>query len=184
MMFENTFVETAHVAQNLLLFGLVITALMLVPAAMEYWKIRTAAVRRCGDESVEPVFPVASTREALGFSQSLLAVTACNAPRFVSVPADFDHDGMWRAVTERPLAALVCAASQQPRPLAWLEHTVLQLGSSDQDAGWGAAVEAVAAVDSTLCQWVKNASAMSRRQRDSVAITMRDAVERYAAARR
>ncbi|MDO2394678.1 hypothetical protein QRB38_12750 [Mycobacterium avium subsp. hominissuis] len=136
-----------------------------------------AAERRRG-------LPVTSTCEAFDFAHSILAARTCDVPRLVGVPRSVDHDTLWRAVAQRPLTALVYAASQQPRPLAWLEHTVRQLVGDDQDGGWRAAVEAVAAVDSELCAFVKSASTMERRQRGSVAIVMGDAVAEYAAGRR
>lgn len=158
------------------------TIMVLMDAAMAImlWRRRGERAER-GDAALAFVV---SPREALSFSRLLLSVTTSDVPRLVGVPAGFDQDGLWRVAAERPLAALAYTASHQPRPLTWLKHMVGQLSSGDQEAGWGAAVEAVAALDCTLCEWIKNISAMERHQRDSVAITMRDAVERYAAARR
>jgi len=130
-------------------------------------------------ERVEVVLPVISTGEAFDFARTVLIAGRC-----VCVPGSVDHDGLWRTVAQRPLAALVYAASEQPWPLAWLEEMVGQLGGDDEDGAWRAAVEAVGPVDSRLCEWVKSASAMERRQRGSVAVVMREAVAEYAAGQR
>ena len=183
-MFGDTFLHTAQLVTASTSWGVMVAVLVIAAAAIALWArtVLTARPRRA--QRVAAVLPVTSTGEAFDFAHSILAARTCDAPRFVGVPDTVDHDGIWRAVAERPLAALVYTASQQPQPLAWLEHTVGTLGVGDHDGGWRAAVEAVAAVDSTLGEWVKSASAMERRQRGSVAVVMRDAVAEYAAGQR
>lgn len=125
---------------------------------------------------VEELLPLMSASEARALANSLLTAMSPDVPRLAVAPVDFDENGLWREIAERPLTALIYTASQHPRPLAWLEHTVSRLGAGEHDAGWAEAVEAAGAVDSALCQWVKGASVMCRGQRDSVALVMREAV--------
>lgn len=179
-MFTDASLRTAQLAPWLtwvITVTLVVLAAAVIAGCVAVVLEFRAAERRRG-------LPVTSRGEAFDFAHSILAARTCGVPRLVGVPRSVDHDMLWREVAQRPLAALVYAASQQPRPLAWLEHTVCQLGSGDPDGGWRAAVEAVAAVDSELCAFVKSASAMERRQRGSVAVVMRDAVAQYAAGQR
>lgn len=179
-MFTAAYLRMAQLAAWLP-WGIATTVLVCAAVAFGLWSRTAATPRPRRDERLEAV---TSTSEAFAFAHSLLAATTCDVPRLVGVPGSVDHDGLWREVAHRPLTALVYTASWQPRPLAWLEHTVSRLGIGDQDGGWRAAVEAVAAVDSTLCEWVKNTAAMEPRQRGSVAVVMRDALTQYAAARR
>ncbi|ASX03559.1 hypothetical protein CKJ56_13400 [Mycobacterium intracellulare subsp. chimaera] len=186
-MHTDTFTDAyLHMAQLAawLPWGIATTVLVSAAVAFVLWSRAVATPRPRRAERLETVLPVTSTSEAFAFAHSLLAVTTCDVPRLVGVPGSVDHDRLWREVAHRPLTALVYTASWQPRPLAWLEHTVSGLGVGDQDGGWRAAVEAVAAVDSTLCEWVKNTAAMEPRQRGSVAVVMRDALTQYAAAQR
>lgn len=176
-MFTDTVSLTAQLV-TWISWGIAITLLVM----LRWRTVATARPRRA--ERGDGLLPVASRSEAFEVAHSVLAATTCDAPRLVGVPRSFDHDGLWRTVAEPPLAALVYTASRQPEPLAWLEYTVRQLCGAEQDAGWRAALEAVAAVDSALCEWVKNASAMERRQRGSVAVVMRDALSQYVAAQR
>lgn len=183
-MFEDAFLHTAELVTSSMSWGIPIAVLVIAAAAMALWARTVLTARPQRAERVEAVLPVTSTGEAFDFARSVLAAKTCDVPRLVGVPGSVDHDMLWREVAQRPLTALVYAASEQPRPLAWLEETVGQLGGDDQDGGWRAAVEAVGAVDSMLCEWVKSASAMERRQRGSVAVVMRDAVAEYAAGQR
>lgn len=164
--------------------AIVITVVVVAAAAIALWARTVLTARRGRAERVEVVLPVASPGEAFDFARSVLAARTCDVPRLVGVPGSVDHDMLWREVAQRPLTALAYVASEQPRPLAWLEHTVRQLVGGDEDGGWRVAVEAVAAVDSTLCESVASAAAMQRRQRGSVAVVMRDAVAEYAAGQR
>lgn len=183
-MFRDTFLHAAQLVTSSMSWGIPIAVLVIAAAAMALWARTVLTARSRRAEGVEAVLPVTSTGEAFDFARSVLAARTCDVPRLVGVPRGVDHDMLWRVVAQRPLTALVYAASEQPRPLVWLEETVRQLGGGDQDGGWRAAVEAVAAVDSRLCEWVKSASAMERRQRGSVAVVMRDAIAEYAAGQR
>lgn len=183
-MFGDTFLHTAQLVTASMSWGVMVAVLVIAAAAIALWARTVLTARPQRAQRVAAVLPVTSTGGAFDFADSILAARTCDVPRLVGVPRSVDHDMLWREVAQRPLTALVYTASQQPQPLAWLEHTVRQLGGDDHDGGWRAAVEAVAAVDSTLGEWVKSASAMERRQRGSVAVVMRDAVAEYAAGQR
>lgn len=182
-MFTDASLQMAQLAPGLR-DAIAITVVVFAAAAIALWARTVLTAHRRRAERVEAVLPVTSPGEAFAFAHTVLAARTCDVPRLVGVPGSVDHDGLWREVAQRPLTALVYAASEQPRPLAWLEHTVRQLVGGDEDGGWRAAVEAVAAVDSTLCESVKNTAAMESRQRGSVAVVMRDAVADYAAGQR
>ncbi|MGV7570889.1 hypothetical protein PJL70_08795 [Mycobacterium kansasii] len=128
---------------------------------------------------VEELRPLMSASEARALANSLLMATTPDVPRLAGAPVDFDEKGLWREIAEGALTALIYTASQHPRPLVWLEDMVSRLGAGD--AGWAEAAEAVGAVDSALCQWVKGASVMCRRQRYSVGLVVREAVLLYEA---
>ena len=183
-MFEDTFLHTAQLVTSSMSWGTPIAVLVIAATAIALLARELVPARRRRSARREAVLPVTSTSEAFEVAHSLLAATTCDVPRLVGVPASVDHDGIWRAVSQRPLAALVYTASQQREPMAWLEHTVSNLGVGEENDGWRVAVEAVATVDSRLCEWVQSAAAMERRQRASVAVVMRDAVAEYAAALR
>jgi len=183
-MFGDTFLHTAQLVAASMSWGIPIAVLVIAAAAIALWARTVLTARPQRAQRVEAILPVTSTGEAFDFAHSILADRTCDVPRLVGVPGSVDHDMLWREVAQRPLTALVYAASQRRRPLAWLDETVRQLGGDDQDGGWRVAVEAVAAVDSALCAFVKSASAMERRQRGSVAVVMRDAVAEYAAGQR
>lgn len=182
-MFTDAYLRLAQLA-SWLPGAIAITVLVAAAVALGLWSRAAAVPHARRAERLEALLAVTSPSEAFGFAHSLLAATTCDVPRLVGVPGSVDHDELWREVAQRPLTALIYTASWQPRPLAWLEQAVSRLGVGDQDAGWRAAVEAVAEVDSTLCEWVKNTAAMESRQRGSVAVVMRDALTRYTAARR
>lgn len=181
-MFGDTFVHTARLGPRLAL-GMAITVLVIAAARCQRpGRLATTPRRRRG-EGVDAVLPVTSRSEAVDFAHSLLAAPTSGVRRSSpGAPGTVDDDGIWRAVSERPLAALVYTASQQPRPLAWLVHTVSQLGVGADDTGWRAALAAMD--DSTWAEWLCDTSAMDWRQRASVAMTMRDAVAEYAAGQR
>jgi hypothetical protein len=159
-----------------------IIAVGVVRAAVSVAR-QVVTARRARADRLGELLRVASPSDAFEVAHSILAATTCDVPRLVGVPDSVDHDGLWRAVAERPLTALVYTASQQPEPLAWLEHTVGDLAVGDQDA-WRVASETAEAAHSKLGEWVRNAAAMERRQRSSVAIVMREAVTRYVGVRR
>lgn len=92
---------------------------------------------------------------------------------------DGDTSGVWASCAVQPLAALAYAASQ-PRndgAMEWLVHTVTRLSCADSDDAWRDAAHAIAATTGpTMRASFFRTMNMEHRQRQSVALVMRDAV--------
>lgn len=159
-----------------LMLGLIIGVLI--------WDVRALLLRRCGSTSPVTV-PVDSMAQAFHFAEDALGLSA-RPPG----PGDYvgprsaagSNDGsslMWRSCAVLPLAALAYAASQPENGTSreWLEHIVTGLASADSDDAWREAAHAVAATTApTVNSSFFHAMNMEQRQRDSVALVMREAI--------
>lgn len=148
------------------------------------WDVLVLRLRRRGRRAPLTV-PVDSVEHALRFAEDALGVNAWPWGRggyvgLRSVAAiDRDTTMVWKSCAVWPLAALACAASvpQNDNAMGWLVGTVIRLSSIDSDDVWAEVAHAVAATTPpTMHSSFVRVMNMGHRQRDSVAVVMRDAV--------
>ncbi|WP_131536380.1 hypothetical protein [Mycolicibacterium aromaticivorans] len=148
------------------------------------WDMRALWLRRRARRA-PATLPVHSIGHAFRFAEDALGVRAWPSGRGDYVghrsAAEIDRDtsGVWASYAVQPLAALACAASQPRKDgaMEWLVHTVTRLSCADSDDAWRDAAHAVAATtDPTMRASFFRTMNMEHRQRQSVALVMRDAV--------
>lgn len=148
------------------------------------WDVRALWLRRRGRRTPLTV-PVDSIEHAWSFAEDALGVNAWPSGRgglvgLRSVTAiDRDTTMVWKSFAVQPLAALAYAASelQNDNAMGWLVRTVTRLSCADSDDAWAEAAHAVAATTPPMMHSsFGRAVNMEHRQRDSVAVVMRDAV--------
>lgn len=148
------------------------------------WDVRALWLRRRVRRTPLTV-PVDSIGQAFRFAEDALGLSAWPPSpgdyvgRRAAAPIDRGNTTVWESYAVLPLAALAYTASQTQdgNAMEWLTRTVTRLCSADADEAWGEAAHAVAAtttptVHSSFFRTVN----MEHRQRDSVALVMRDAV--------
>jgi type IV secretion system protein VirD4 len=155
-------------------------ALLPLAAGVLIWDVRAAVLRRRGGRgALRPTFPVVSVGQAFRFAEHALALRDVGRGNSAVV---------WESLAQAPLAALVYTASRlcEDMAMAWLEHTVCQLASpAHARTAWEQAATAVAAASPDLLHHrFVAAMGMDERQRDSVALVMREAITSPAAAQR
>lgn len=157
--------------------------LLALGFAVLLWDVRALVLRRRARRT-PLTMPVDSITQALRFAEDALGINAWpGTVGYVGsrpIPmVERDTRTVWESYAVQPLAALAYAASQPQHhnPTHWLERTVTRLASSDSDDAWCEAARAVTAasapaVQSSFFQTMN----MERRQRDSVALVMREAI--------
>lgn len=159
--------------------------LLAIGLGVLLWDVRALLLRRRGRRTPLTV-PVDSMVEAIRFAEDALGRgawppgTGSYLGSRTPAVTDGDSTALWQSYAVPPLAALAYAASRSEveNPAEWLESTATRLTSSESDEGW---CEAARAVGATAAPAVVQSSFfrtmnMEPRQRDSVALVMREAV--------
>ncbi|GAA2429053.1 hypothetical protein [Mycolicibacterium llatzerense] len=147
-------------------------ALWTVAVLLGAWHVNAAAMQhRMRAASRELRFE--SLSRATDYAEDILTLSGHG-------PAD----AIWRVMAAAPLTAIVYAASTRGNGegMPWVRETVERL-STDGAAGWHAAADAVADIDERLQPHLDRWVDSDARQRDSVALVMREAVGGVAGAR-
>ena len=108
----------------------------------------------------------------------VLACAMLYPPACISAPRSPSTD-LWKSLSEPVLAALLLAASpcQHGGGIAWVNHAVSTLAQDTGDA-----CDAVAIEDPEGRRYIQSVATMDGGQRDSILMTVRDAVLPWLAA--
>lgn len=155
--------------------------LLILGFGVLIWDMRALLLRRRA-RSTPATVPVESMTQAFRFAEEALGLSARPpgyvGPRSAAAPRR-DTSTLWQSSAVLPLAALAYAASQPENgdSREWLEHIVDGLTAADSDDAWRQAAHAVAATtEPTVNSSFFRAMNMEQRQRDSLALVMREAI--------
>lgn len=136
------------------------------------WGLRARMLRQAQGVTLTPGGTI---DDAITFAERALGVAGLDR-------GGRDGGGVWQSISVFPLAALVYTASRmgQSEGRAWLVETVRRLASSEDNVAedaWRGAVDTVGEQHSMLRGALVRVAGMERRQRDSVARVICDAVQ-------
>ncbi|NTY62588.1 hypothetical protein [Mycolicibacterium sphagni] len=146
-------------------------ALWVLAAALVTWHVIAAAALR-GMRAASRELRFESLTRAMSFAEDMLLLSRSHC------------EPVWSDQAVMPLTALVYAASTNGngQGMPWVRNMVDHLCTDGAD-GWRAAADAVGEIDHQMSARIVRLAELHGRQRDSIALVLREAVGEVAGAR-